>query len=46
MNIFIGCSCEEKIDKNIIKKSKELIKEIASIDNIDLVYNQRVYILG
>ena len=46
MNLFIGCSCEEKIDKNIIKKSKELIKEIASIDNIDLVYSNCIDGLG
>ena len=46
MNLFIGCSCEEKIDKNIIKKSKELIKEIASINNIDLVYSNCIDGLG
>ena len=46
MNLFIGCSCEEKINKNIIKKSKELIKEIASIDNIDLVYSNCIDGLG
>ena len=46
MNLFIGCSCEEKIDKNIIKKSKEVIKDIASIDNIDLVYSNCIDGLG
>ena len=46
MRLFIGCSCEENIDDNIKNKCRKLIKDIACIDNIDLVYSNSIDGLG
>ena len=38
MNLFIGCSASETIDEYYINDCSNLIKMIAKIENIDLVY--------
>ena len=38
MNLFIGCTAKENIDKVYIDECSDLIKMIASIDGVNLVY--------
>ena len=38
MNLFIGCSASLKIDDKYISDCSELIKMIAKVPNVDLVY--------
>ena len=38
MNLFIGCTAKTNIDKVYIDECSDLIKMIARIDNVDLVY--------
>lgn len=38
MKLFIGTTSKENIDKTYTEDSKNLIKELATIDNIELIY--------
>ena len=38
MNLFIGCSSKTDIDKKYIDDCYDLIKMIAKVPNVDLVY--------
>ncbi len=38
MNLFIGCTAKTDIDEVYLSECGDLIKMIASIDNVDLVY--------
>lgn len=46
MNLFIGCSCEKDINLDIVNNCRDLIKEIAEIDSINLVYSNCIDGLG
>ena len=38
MNLFIGCTAKTNIDKVYIDECSDLIKMIAKLENVDLVY--------
>lgn len=38
MRLFIGCTSKDKIDSCYLDNSSKLIKELAKLDNVDLVY--------